>query len=715
MHHTTPMRGRPRRWTLLVIAVAITVLAGATSAGAGPAGSGAAEGMISGTVTDPEGAPVADVMVGIEGTGAWAVAFTAEDGTYELFARPGSYAVHFTPPEGSPLATQYYDQTYHSPTPVTVTADQTTSGIDAQLAVGATVSGTVVDGDGAAVNNADVVAWSWWGGWPNSVWTSTGSDGTYELVGVPPGYAVVRVFPPFGRPDLASEYYLNAFNLDQATPIALALGGTTPGIDFELGPPGSISGTVTDPEGAPVADAWVTIEETECCGGITTFTASDGTYSMEVAPGTYTARFEPPNGRPWMVEWYDDIHSFEVAPTSIDVAEGQTVTGIDAQFDRGAAVAGRVTGLDGRGLPGVSVLLTSTADPTNQHWAWTSGAGVWSAPAIPAGSYTVEFQAGHARQWYDGQLRPQNAAVLDVTPDMATTGIDARLDAIVFGQDFVANGTRVLAACSADDVSTFTFTVDGFDPTGGVTGGTIDFGDGSPAASFSASDDTVTHTFEWDDGTSTGPAYPVTVSLTGGGEDPSTYTIVPGATGCGVESGATFSDVPTSHIFHEAIECLVDLEVTFGFEDGTFRPGQPITRAAVVSWLWRLAGEPPPDSLPEFSDVPLSHPFADAIAWAAERDITGGYPDGTFRPGLAVTRGAVAAWMHRYQFSPSASLPTGFSDVPADHPFVEPIAWLAAAGITQGYPDGTFRPGQPISRGGLASWVCTLSGLSPEW
>jgi hypothetical protein len=48
-----------------------------------------------------------------------------------------------------------------------------------------------------------------------------------------------------------------------------------------------------------------------------------------------------------------------------------------------------------------------------------------------------------------------------------------------------------------------------------------------------------------------------------------------------------------------------------------------------------------------FTDVPVNHPFRDEIAWMSENGIAGGYPDGTYRPGAPVTRAAMAAFMTR--------------------------------------------------------------------
>lgn len=54
----------------------------------------------------------------------------------------------------------------------------------------------------------------------------------------------------------------------------------------------------------------------------------------------------------------------------------------------------------------------------------------------------------------------------------------------------------------------------------------------------------------------------------------------------------------------------------------------------------------------DFSDVPPDHPFAAEIAWLAEEGITDGFSDGTFRPGAAITRQAMAAFVYRYATSP---------------------------------------------------------------
>ena len=108
-----------------------------------------------------------------------------------------------------------------------------------------------------------------------------------------------------------------------------------------------------------------------------------------------------------------------------------------------------------------------------------------------------------------------------------------------------------------------------------------------------------------------------------------------------------------------------------------------------------------------FKDVPADNQFYTEINWLAQRQITLGYPDGTFRPGENVERGAMAAFFYRLNGSPQFTPPTKptFSDVPTNHPFYKEIEWMAARGITTGYGDGTFRPAASVNRDAMAAFL----------
>lgn len=176
--------------------------------------------------------------------------------------------------------------------------------------------------------------------------------------------------------------------------------------------------------------------------------------------------------------------------------------------------------------------------------------------------------------------------------------------------------------------------------------------------------------------------------------------------------GGRFPDVTESHPFCEDITWLTDTQISNGYADGTFRPTKPVTRQALVAWLYTVTGHTETAPLcfgTPFSDVPASHVFCEQIAWGATEGIVGGYPDGTFRPTLDVSRQAFAAFLYRAAGKPegedpACSGPLGpFPDVAATHPFCGEIAWASREGLVTGYPDLTFRPGNPVTRQAAAA------------
>jgi hypothetical protein len=173
--------------------------------------------------------------------------------------------------------------------------------------------------------------------------------------------------------------------------------------------------------------------------------------------------------------------------------------------------------------------------------------------------------------------------------------------------------------------------------------------------------------------------------------------------------GALFSDVPASHPFLVDIAYMVSADITGGFPDGTFRPVAPVTRQSMAAFLYRFAGEPDfdPPTPPTFSDVGTSHGFRTEIEWLASEEITGGFPDGTFRPGDVVTRGSMAAFLYRMAGEPAFTPPSPptFDDVGTSHAFRTEIEWLASTGVTTGFSDDTYRPGVTVSRQSMSAFL----------
>ena len=172
---------------------------------------------------------------------------------------------------------------------------------------------------------------------------------------------------------------------------------------------------------------------------------------------------------------------------------------------------------------------------------------------------------------------------------------------------------------------------------------------------------------------------------------------------------AHFKDVPADYPFVNDINWLAQRRITTGYPDGTFRPNGSVERGAMAAFFYRMAGSPQftAPSIPSFKDVPRDHPFYKEIEWMRARGITTGWSDGTFRPNDAVNRDAMAAFFYRFAGSPAYSAPavSPFTDVSTGSQFYREIAWLAEQRITTGWADGSFRPVQPIERGAMAAFL----------
>lgn len=171
----------------------------------------------------------------------------------------------------------------------------------------------------------------------------------------------------------------------------------------------------------------------------------------------------------------------------------------------------------------------------------------------------------------------------------------------------------------------------------------------------------------------------------------------------------TFRDVSAGHPFLAEIQWLATHGITTGYPDGTFRPRGTVTREAMAAFMYRLAGSPPydPPARSPFPDVATSHPFYREIAWLSTSGVTTGYADGTFRPRQQISRDAMAAFMYRLAGSPSYRPPGSarFTDVPTGHPFYAEVSWLAERGISTGYRDGTYKPRGNVTREAMAAFM----------
>ncbi|MER2263461.1 MAG: S-layer homology domain-containing protein [Psychrobacillus sp.] len=118
----------------------------------------------------------------------------------------------------------------------------------------------------------------------------------------------------------------------------------------------------------------------------------------------------------------------------------------------------------------------------------------------------------------------------------------------------------------------------------------------------------------------------------------------------------------------------------------------------------------------QFSDVPPSKYFAKAVYDLTERNIIGGYPDGTFKPGNSITRGQAAGIIAKLMKLDTDNIENpGFKDVSTKNGYYKAIAAMAEEGIISGYGDGRYGPNDPIKRGQMASILVKAFDLPRYW
>lgn len=118
------------------------------------------------------------------------------------------------------------------------------------------------------------------------------------------------------------------------------------------------------------------------------------------------------------------------------------------------------------------------------------------------------------------------------------------------------------------------------------------------------------------------------------------------------EGSNPFTDVQEKDYYYEPVLWAVANNITTGTSKTTFSPDNPCTRAQVVTFLWRAAGEPTAQKNDNpFNDVPQGQYYYNAVLWAVEEGITAGTSKTTFSPDEPCTRGQIVTFIYRYMTS----------------------------------------------------------------
>ena len=168
----------------------------------------------------------------------------------------------------------------------------------------------------------------------------------------------------------------------------------------------------------------------------------------------------------------------------------------------------------------------------------------------------------------------------------------------------------------------------------------------------------------------------------------------------------SFMDVPAGSYYEDAVVWAVEERVTSGTSATTFSPDGVCTRAQAVTFLWRSAGSPVPESgtMP-FTDVKADSWYYDAVLWAVEKGITAGTSATTFSPDLNCSRAQIVTFLHRAAGSPTVSGSAAFSDVAADAYYAKAVKWAEESGITSGIGGGLFGSDNNCTRAQIVTFI----------
>ena len=170
-----------------------------------------------------------------------------------------------------------------------------------------------------------------------------------------------------------------------------------------------------------------------------------------------------------------------------------------------------------------------------------------------------------------------------------------------------------------------------------------------------------------------------------------------------------FVDVATGSYYEDAVDWAVENGITKGTDDTHFSPDGICTRAQAVTFLWRAAGSPEPETraMP-FTDVPVGSYYYDAVLWAVENGITKGTSDTTFSPNMTCSRAQIVTCLWRSEKSPAAGTANPFADVKSTAYYADAVLWAVKENITKGTTNTTFSPNADCTRAQIVTflWRC---------
>ena len=166
-----------------------------------------------------------------------------------------------------------------------------------------------------------------------------------------------------------------------------------------------------------------------------------------------------------------------------------------------------------------------------------------------------------------------------------------------------------------------------------------------------------------------------------------------------------FTDVKKGP-YYDAILWAYCNGVTNGISDTVFGVDNGCTRAQIVTFLYRAAGQPKVENVKNpFTDVSKNSTYYNAIMWAVENGITTGKTATSFDPNAVCTRGQIVTFLWRYEKAPIVSSLAKFDDVAAGSYCYNAVMWAVENGITNGKTTTTFAPNDTCTRAQAVTFI----------